>query len=186
MSTTCSKANATRAHGGRRIRRGGRPMRGSSAVANPVHRHALPALQLRPRHGSLTKRERAASRSVTVPACFQRCPQQCFENCKLYKFLLFLSFSLSFPLPPLLFLLLPLNFLHIHTHIRSGPFSLSLFLFMPSRTLKLVSVSHGLSVVPALLVHALLVAGSSSPRRTWTWIFPFLIFRFQYFSSNSN
>lgn len=147
---------------------------------NPVHRCA--ALQLRPRHGSPTKRERAAgSRSVTVHACFQWCPRQCFENCELYKFLLSLSFFLS----PSLFLSFFLSLLAPFAYIRTYKVDRSLFLSSTSRTLKLVSVSHGLSVVPALLVHALLVAGNSSRKRTWIWICFLLVSLFLIFLSKN-
>lgn len=166
MSTTCSKVNAgrTRAHGRRRTRRQGRPMRGLSAEANPVHRCA--ALQTTASASArIVNETRESGQSIGHRACFPQCPRQCFENCELYKFLFSLSLSLFFCL------LAPS---HTCAHTKWIVLSFSLT-FLAIRTLKLVSVSHGLSVVPALLV-----ADSSSPRKK-SWIkfshpYPFPIF----------
>ena len=159
-------------------------MRNSSKKANPVHR--CTALQLRPRHGSPTKRERAAVNRSPYMRAFSSVSGSVSRITNSANSFPLLSLSLSLALSLSLssnFSSLSLSLFprlsppdpFIHTYIRSGLFSLSLFLSSLFRTLKLVSVSHGLSVVPSLLVHALLIAGSNSLKiKTWIYIF-FLI-----------
>lgn len=143
-------------------------MRGSSAVANPVHRCA--ASTTAPASARIANETRESGQSIGHRA---RVPSA--VSPAVFRELRTLQIPpLSPSLPPLLSLPSRPSAPRIPvTYIRTYEVDRSLFLSFsprhPGLWLELVSVSHGLSVVPALLAHALLVAGSSSPEEeTWT------------------